>query len=48
MADDASPPPTGSAAPNPDPQIPPPPPLDVDPKLITYIERDQRPKSPRR
>jgi hypothetical protein len=25
-------------------QMAPPPPLQVDPKLITYIERDQRPE----
>lgn len=29
-------------------EIPPPPPYQPDPKLITYIERDQRPKREQR
>lgn len=44
MADSVSPPPKDGPAPRPAPQIPPPPPYQPDPKLITYIERDQRPQ----
>jgi hypothetical protein len=39
MADEPAPPPKADQ-----PAQMPPPPLQVDPKLITYIERDQRPK----
>ncbi len=41
MADKPAPPPKVD---QPAQMPPPPPPLQVDPKLITYIERDQRPK----
>lgn len=47
MADGTSPPRDGQA-PSPAGQIPPPPPYQPDPKLITYIERDQRPKRDKR
>ncbi len=40
MVDKSAPPPKADQP----AQIPPAPPLQVDPKLITYIERDQRPK----
>jgi hypothetical protein len=43
MADSTAPP-KDAPAPSPAPQVPPPPPYQPDPKLITYIERDQRPK----
>ncbi len=44
MADRPAPPPQADKP----AEIPPPPPYQPDPKLITYIERDQRPRREQR